>query len=355
MDEVKWAWVLFLAATVALLVRMAMWFLPSPAVKHSEKVEEAVAVAQAVPDLTESAPAELTAAEEEDPFWTPETGAAEPAPAPGAADGGRPAIAEPEAPPPPENPPPEEFHFRRTRWGMSREEVRASEGEEPLRESDRALVYAVTTLDLPSLLTYVFVQDMLMRSRLSFSDPSGRDIPPLSVAQAQQRFLYLREQLRTRYGEPVQKTTRQPRDVSGLQRTVRKQNELAQQYDTAIAETEQRLKKQRELLEQRFRRWNNREEMVARGLKSYERDLRELREWKQEALSLAEQSRKGIQERKSADSAKPLVATMSAQWPFARGVQDIELRLDYRWGVPRLDIRYEATRGLSGTAGMDEL
>lgn len=353
MDEVKWAWVLFLAATVALMVRMAMWFLPSPAIQHSEKVEAAAEAVQAIPDRSAEEAEELSAAEEENPFWAPEPTGPETVPVREASDWVRPDFTA--QAPAPEAPPPEEFHFRRTRWGMSRAEVRESEGGELLRESEQALVYAVTTLELPSLLTYVFVQDRLMRARLSFSDPAGRDIPPLSVAQAQQRFLYLREQLRTRYGEPVQRTTHLPRDVSGLQRTVRKQDELTQQYDTAIAETEQRLKKQRELLEQRFRRWNNREEMVARGLKPYERDLRDLRDWKKVALALAEQSRKGIQERKSADSSKPLVATMGAQWPFARGVQDIELRVDFRGAAPRLDIRYEATRGLPGAAGMDEL
>ncbi len=353
MDEIKWAWVLFLAATVALMVRMAMWFLPSPALKHSEMVEAAAESVQAVPEVPAPAPEALSAAEEEGPFWAPEPEAPAPEPAPAVSDWVRPEFAAPA----PESEPevPEEFHFRRTRWGMSREEVEVAEDGDLRRQSERALVYAVTTLEMPSLLTYVFVQDMLVRARLSFSDPSGRDIPPLSVAQAQQRFLYLREQLRTRYGEPVQRTTHLPRDVSGLQRTIRKQDELAQQYDAAIAEAEQRLKKQRGLLEQRFKHWTNREEMVARGLKPYERDLRDLKDWKQEALALAEQSRKGIQERKSADSAKPLVATMSAQWPFARGVQDIELRLDFRSAGPRLDIRYEATRGLPGGAGMDEL
>jgi hypothetical protein len=343
MDEVKWAWVLFLAATVALLVRLAMWFLPSPAVQHAERVLDAAGAG------TDPEPVETGAAAE--PAWPQELyERIEWAPlAPIDWKSPPPAAVEPAAPPP------EEFHFRRTRWGMALAEVRAAEDGAPLRESERGLLYVVPTLELPSLLTYSFVQGLLIRARLAFSDPAGRDIPPLSVAQAQRRFLYLREQLRARYGEPVQETTHLPRDVSGLRRAAQKHGELARQYDTEIAEAEARLKKQREILERRFERWPNRTEMVARGLKSHERDLRDLKAWKQEALELAEKSRQGIREHRSADAVRPLVATRSARWPAARGVQDIELLLDLRPTVPRLEIRYQATQELPELRGMDDL
>ena len=36
---------------------------------------------------------------------------------------------------------------------------------------------------------------------------------------------------------------------------------------------------------------------------------------------------------------------MTARWPDARELHDIELTLDFRSAVPRLDIRYEATQG----------
>ncbi len=41
MDEFKWAWVLFVAASVAVLVRVALWFLPAPAVRHADRVTRA--------------------------------------------------------------------------------------------------------------------------------------------------------------------------------------------------------------------------------------------------------------------------------------------------------------------------
>ena len=46
MDEVKWAWVLFLAATLALLIRLSMWFLPAPGWR-TEKVDRAAEVVSA--------------------------------------------------------------------------------------------------------------------------------------------------------------------------------------------------------------------------------------------------------------------------------------------------------------------
>jgi hypothetical protein len=350
MDEVKWAWVLFVAASLAVLIRMALWFLPSPASRHAENVSAALDVVDRA-DGPVAAVVEEVPPEEDESAWLEEEDERDDwAPVP-PLDWLEP---EPEAAAP-AAPPPEEFHFRRVRWGMSAEEVRAAETGEPLRASQRGLLYATTTLDLPCLLGYSFVQDRLVRARLSFSDPTGREIPPLSVAQAQRRFLFLREQLRSRYGEPVQQTTHAPRDVSGLHRSVQRHDELAKQYDVEIAEAEARLRKQRELLATRYARWSNRDEMVARGLAPYERDLRDLRTWKTEALETAAQTRRSIQQHRAADAAAPLVATMAARWPFARDMQDIELRLDLRHPSPRLEIRYQAAQLPADVWIMDEL
>lgn len=339
MDEMKWAWVLFVAATLALLIRLSTWFVPAPGwrdakVKQAIATAETAAVTAVLPETAAEPPAAVPA-----PERRPEPVAARPAPAPEP----KPLrLAPPPVPPPP---PPLEYHLRRVRWGMAPDEVRAAEGTEPVRASAAELTYATMTLELPCLLTYSFVDGQLARARLAFSDPAGTDIPPLTVAQAQRRFLYLREQLRSRYGEPVQKTVTVPRDASQLERTVQKQAELAQQYDVEIAEAERRLRQERLRLEARFKRWNNTAEMVARGVKPLERDLRDLRKWKQEALELAGESRKGIQARREADVREPLVAWMNARWPAAQELHDVDLTLDFRGRAPRLGVRYEATGG----------
>jgi hypothetical protein len=359
MDEVKWAWVLLVAATLALLIRLAMWFLPEPGWR-SAKVTQAAEVLSSETGVVEEAAAPFIATPEPEVAAAPavaENIAREPAPEPAVAEpapaAAVPAVAE-TAPVAPPSPPPV-YNLRLTRWGMSRADVEAAELNEPIRENATTLVYATTTLELPCVLTYYFEEGRLTRARLSFADPDGVDIPPLNAAQAQRRFLFLREQLRSRYGQPVQRTFHQPRDVSGLQRTAEQQEELAQQYDVEIAEAEQRLQKQRDVLTKRFRRWSNAREMVERGLAPYERDIRDLRQWKKDALARADQSRRDIQAHRSADTAQPLIGVMLARWPYAREAQNIELRLDCRGSSPRLDVRYEAAPKASGWGYFNDL
>ena len=68
MDEFKWAWVLFVAASVAVLVRVALWFLPGPAIRHADRVaraaEQEEAGVAAEPETAETAAAELPDAAE---------------------------------------------------------------------------------------------------------------------------------------------------------------------------------------------------------------------------------------------------------------------------------------------------
>lgn len=339
MDEMKWAWVLFLAATLALLIRLSTWFLPAPGWR-AEKVDQAATIAETAAvdnDMPQIAPSPPRPASESPEKAVPAAPAAScPTPPP--------ETVQPVAPPP-------AFDLRQVRWGMSSAEVLASEPDVPIRENAFGLTYATTAQELPCLLAYSFEGERLVRARMSFSDPTGLDLPPLNVAQAQRRFLYLREQLRGRYGEPIQKSVFLPRERAHLERRAQKQDELAKQYDVEIAEAERRMKKERERLERRFKRWSNPAERVARGLASLERDLKDLRAWKKEALERADQSRKGMKERAEADARAPLVATMTARWPSARESHAVELTLDFRAAVPRLDLRYKATPGLPNWAG----
>ncbi len=344
MDEAKWMWVVLVAAALALVIWLAMWFLPAPgwrAAAVGRTVEEAPA------DLAAEAPAPVAPPEAAPLAEVAETG--EPADAPPAS------LPDKRAPVLDEAAPTAEFHLRQTRWGMTREEVRAAEPDQPIRESERSLTYAATTVEWPSLLTYSFADGRLVRARLAFSDPAGQELPPLSAAQAQRRFQYLREELRGRYGEPVQESTRMPRDTSNLARRAAKHEELARQYDAEISAGEERLKKQRELLVVRYANWRDRDERIARGLAPYERDLRDLRDWKQEALANAAHSRQDLQKHQAANQTRPLLATMTASWPAARQLHDVELKLDLRYRTPRLEIRYEARRDGRAAAPTDEL
>ena len=234
----------------------------------------------------------------------------------------------------------EEWHFRQTRWGMTREEVKAAEYGLLLYENAQRLVYSTSTLHLPCLLKYSFDGDRLARVHLVFTQALGRDLPLLTQAQAQQRYLFLRGQLRERYGDPLEREFRQPRNVAHLEQKIQKQDEISAQYDAEILETQERLARQREILENRYKNWGNRAELVARGLAIYERDLSDLRKWKQEALETAERSKKSIQSHQVADVEAPLTLYVS-RWTAAKGLHHIELRLDLRNRFPVLDIRYQ--------------
>lgn len=357
MSGIKWAWIFFIAATILVAARLATTSLRAPAEEHAQRVETATQMPEAQGgDAVPKARAEAEVAPAAEPEPTPRgdeqvsNGAIAAtegslADEPSLAESGERRDQEEEEP----------FHFRRVRWGMTPEEVRAAEPAPVLREHAGGLSFATTTLEMPCVLDYGFAQGRLARARLSFSDPAGKEIPPLSVAQAQRRFLRLREELRARYGDAVQKSVRAPRDVTGLARGARKQEEMAKQYDEEIAEAEARLRKQREWLQKRYERWPNRESLVERDLRPRERDLRELREWKKEALANAAEARRAIQENRAADAVAPLVSLVSARWSAAKELHDVELVLDLRGRVPLLEVRYEWVQLLPAAWGIDEL
>jgi hypothetical protein len=269
--------------------------------------------------------------------WLEKTPAAIPAPEP--------------APPPAE----EEFHLRNIRWGMLKEEVRAAEQNAPLKETPTTLTYRTTTLDLPCLLVYAFVDGRLARARILFTDPNGQDLPPLSDDQARSVYSYLLEKLRNRYGRPVEQTEHQPRDVSTLHQQSRLREVDIRQYETSIAEARERLRREKERLERHFKGWRNADAYVAKGLAPLERDLKDLQKWKKEAQAQAATFHEGIRSARWEDMMSPLTVRRTARWPHARQWHDVELSVDYRYSPPLLDIRYRTVRPLSGEDGMDEL
>ncbi|NLB65173.1 MAG: hypothetical protein GX803_01715 [Lentisphaerae bacterium] len=358
MDDFNWKRILILAGAVGLLAYVGIVLVSAPVVEHADEVArtaETGEIAALLPVNDQETLAPDSASPESqpeaepafEPFWNLLDDEIWEDPPPE-----EPAHEDPATPPLPTE---DEYHFRRVRWGMSPDEVRAAEDASPAHAGSRALTYLTTTVELPCRLTYIFQWDALVRIHLAFSDPEGRDIPPLSLAQAQRRFLFLREQLRQRYGPPRERTITVPRDVTALQRRLDKQDELARQYDHEIAIAEERLQRRRETLHTRYERWQRRDELIARDLAPYERDLRDLKTWKKEALETAAHASRRIQENKAADQREPLVAIMFARWSNARDLQDIELRLDMRAQVPRLDIRYRAALPPVASEDFDEL
>jgi hypothetical protein len=58
-----------------------------------------------------------------------------------------------------------DFHFRKSRWGFSKEKVKQSETEEPVVEKDDVLGYKAQVAGLDVLIAYIFVNDKLVRSK----------------------------------------------------------------------------------------------------------------------------------------------------------------------------------------------
>lgn len=61
------------------------------------------------------------------------------------------------------------FDFRDTRWGMSMQEVKATESGKVWKEEDGFLGYLETVAGFSTVLIYVFVEDRLVRARYDFT------------------------------------------------------------------------------------------------------------------------------------------------------------------------------------------
>ena len=115
MDEMKWAWVLFVAATLALLIRLSTWFVPAPGwrdakVKQAAETAENAVVSQAMPEIAEA------------PLPPPPEPLSVPPPEPPPV--AEPIRLEPEPPRAPPASPPEEYHLRRLRKHERRHTLR---------------------------------------------------------------------------------------------------------------------------------------------------------------------------------------------------------------------------------------
>lgn len=59
----------------------------------------------------------------------------------------------------------EDFTFRKTKWGMSVEQVKASEGLDVANDGDNFIGYKTNIIGKDVLIGYYFVENMLVRSR----------------------------------------------------------------------------------------------------------------------------------------------------------------------------------------------
>jgi hypothetical protein len=88
--------------------------------------------------------------------------------------------------------------FRKSRWGMSPDEVKAAETADLLREGDGLIIYDGKVLGLDCAILYILVHDQLVRAKYVVTAEHSNKTAYLSD------FDSLKEMLTKKYGEPAQ-------------------------------------------------------------------------------------------------------------------------------------------------------
>ena len=89
------------------------------------------------------------------------------------------------------------FDFRKTKWGMSKKEVMASENLKPSHQEGDVLGYKTKILNKNVLLAYVFLNDKLIRTKYILAERHSNKI---DFIQDYKDFVTA---LKKKYGEPV--------------------------------------------------------------------------------------------------------------------------------------------------------
>ncbi|QDG51132.1 hypothetical protein FIV42_10410 [Persicimonas caeni] len=114
---------------------------------------------------------------------------------------GEPPTAEEPAPPTAEEPAPptsEDTHFRDARWGMSRQQVKQLEDEDPIAEEELIVGYVDQLLGLKAGVYYVFIDNQLVRGVYGIIEDHTNDNEYIADYED------LKEALTRKYGEPEQ-------------------------------------------------------------------------------------------------------------------------------------------------------
>ena len=112
-----------------------------------------------------------------------------------------------------------EYNFRQTKWGMSKEEVKASENLKPSYEEDKWVSYETNILNHDVSLRYFFLDGKLYNASYN-SDKSHKD--PLSM------YRDFKEMLREKYGPPIR--VNEPEDWGKNTNTI--QSEVSSEWET---------------------------------------------------------------------------------------------------------------------------
>lgn len=103
----------------------------------------------------------------------------------------------------PENIGKNEYDFRKTKWGMSKEEVKNTEQGEIVFESDKKIDYHTTMMGVNSKIGYTFRDDELIRASSFFSDEHNTNDEYI------EQYEVIKKALKKQYGRTVIDTIQQ--------------------------------------------------------------------------------------------------------------------------------------------------
>lgn len=104
---------------------------------------------------------------------------------------------QPSASPGPQSKPEENFDFRATRWGMTRDEVKESEPRGPKHETEDSLIFEGSYRDLITFITYQFKDGKLYRAGVLYPEKLASDSLYL------ENYENLKQDVIKAYGTPV--------------------------------------------------------------------------------------------------------------------------------------------------------
>lgn len=90
------------------------------------------------------------------------------------------------------------FHFRKTRWGMTRERVQTSESMDVANVSDKSVVYKTKLAGFDVFVVYIFVRDQLVRSKYIINEKHS------NKTEFTVDYCSLQKLLSKKYGAPLE-------------------------------------------------------------------------------------------------------------------------------------------------------
>lgn len=227
---------------------------------------------------------------------------------------------------PDEQPVAPDSNLRKTRWGMSQQEVITAEGSNYLQRTDSALLYKVSTARLPSVIKYVFEEGTLVKADIYFSDPRlARVLPLKSSTSVESDFGRIHELLSNKYG-PAKITTNLVSKIKELKRKKERLDDSLDQYQRQHEDLNRERDRKRDALQNEYRGWKNASEIIDRALEGYKSQIQRSDDWIRQIRRQQEDIDKEIREEEYRERDGKLPKSVDSRW-YRSGSYDVTLSM----------------------------